>query len=530
MNIRPNKNALTEALDIYRDAMRTFIVRSLKRVPGGKVKDHIAFALRGDKGDQFQHNLDRGVKVEEAIDINDFPWLVKSFWDTYFRKAFKSDNNLLDKLHTIAEVRNKVSHPGNEDIELSYALERLNDITGVLATINESRQGQVVERIKEEIMPFKTTAHKFQQGGRDVYAFSLDLETLDELLPDRLDDRVVKDANRPLTQSHANGIQKYLEDRRDWLLGPLLLGISREAVEYKSYVSDPQPDVSAGELSIRKNKAGETGYMKMFDGQHRRRAIKDVLKLYSRDAVSSKNLTSLKVASLPIMLYVEDDIQALRQMFADAAQTRSIERNTLTRFDQRDAFNQAALYIAENSDLFIGRVEMERASVPRGSHSLVAINQLAMTLKTLEVGYNGRIRKDQNDEHLLDIEALFERCWVWADDFLPASRREYNSLMAGEIDNSDIPGERAKTMAYNATVIRILAGCYNEWMELYGDWKQLAQFIEGQCLSPESGEDNLLVQAGIVAPGGTSPVARHSLVAQAIRYIVGEAMKSGRPK
>ena len=40
-------------------------------------------------------------------------------------------------------------------------------------------------------------AHRFRQGGRDVYAFTLDLETLENVLPDRMDDKVVRDANRP---------------------------------------------------------------------------------------------------------------------------------------------------------------------------------------------------------------------------------------------------------------------------------------------------------------------------------------------
>ena len=64
---------------------------------------------------------------------------------------------------------------------------------------------------------------------------------------------------------------------------------------------------------------------------------------------------------------------------------------------------------------------------------------------------------------MLDIDSLYDRCLDWTDDFMPAARTEYNDLMAGEIDNSDIPQERGKTMAYNATVIRIFAGCYHEW-------------------------------------------------------------------
>ena len=80
-------------------------------------------------------------------------------------------------------------------------------------------------------------------------------------------------------------------------------------------------------------------------------------------------------------------------MFADAAQTKTIERNVVARFDLRDPFNVAALWLEDNSNLFAGRVELERASVPRTSNNIIAINQLAATLKTLEVGYRGRVSK-----------------------------------------------------------------------------------------------------------------------------------------
>ena len=226
---------------------------------------------------------------------------------------------------------------------------------------------------------------------------------------------------------------------------------------------------------------------------------------------------------MPIMLYVEDSIEALRQMFADAAQTRTIERNTVTRFDQRDAFNLAAMWIAENSDLFNGRVEMERASVPRSSHNIIAINQLAMTLKTMEVGYKGRVSKDRNDQYMLDLDSLYERCMIWADDFMPTARSEYNDLMAGVIDNSDIPQERTKTMAYNAAVIRILAGCYYEWTKDGIDWKTLAEFLRDAPMVPGIHKGSLWVDAGLVAPGGASPIAQREAVVHAIDHIIETA-------
>ena len=354
-----------------------------------------------------------------------------------------------------------------------------------------------------------------------MYACVLDLSTLDARLPDRVDDRVVKDANRQLTPSHARRIQAYLVDREDWVLSALMMGVSSEAVEFQPFIEEDSGSMTVGELRIHTECIATM--MKMFDGQHRRRAIKDVIKELQIDIRKSEKLAALQACSLPIMLYVEDDIAALQQMFVDAAQTKTIERNVVARFDLHDAFNLAAIWLEENSDLFVGRVEMDRASVSRTSENIVAINQLATTLKTLEVGYRGRISKDLNDGYMLNLDELYERCWVWADDFMPSAREEYDGLIGGDIDNSEIPQSRGKTLAYNATVIRLLAGCYHEWVKDGSDWQPLAEFIRRASFEPGSGQGALLVDAGLVAEGGITPLSRLQTMSSAINYIVCQA-------
>ena len=376
--------------------------------------------------------------------------------------------------------------------------------------------------LDDDIQPILTTpAHRFFQGGRYVYAFALDLATLDRLLPGRVDDDVVKDANRQLTVSHAKRIQDYLESRDDWVLGTLMLGISPDALEFVPYqASTADVPLAVGQLRIN---TAHNYSMKMFDGQHRRRAIKDALNHLESDSQRQDKANSLRGESVPILLYVEDEIHALRQMFADAARTKTIERNTVAQFDLRDAFNLAALWLEENSGLFGGRVEMEHASVSRTSQGIIAINQLAATLKTVVVGYNGRVSRDTNDQYLLNLDDLYERCWVWADDFMPSARDEYEGLMAGEIDNSEIPQRRSTTLAYSAPVIRLLAGCYHEWVKDGTHWRELAAFLRSASLEPATGKGSLLVDTGLIAPGGITPFPGMQAATLAIEQIVRQA-------
>ena len=367
-------------------------------------------------------------------------------------------------------------------------------------------------------------AHRFRQGGRDVYYFALDLETLDGLLPQRVEDNVVREANRRLTPSHAKSIQTYLDEKDDWLLGALMLGIAPDAVEFYPYQNeqDDSSNSNFGELRLRTNRINT---MRIFDGQHRRRAVQDVLAELSNasDDRSTDKLAELRKSSMTIVLYGENDIKTLRQMFVDASKTKRIEGNTVTRFDRRDAFNLAAVWLADNSELLGGRVEMERSSVAISSHHILAINQLAGILKSLEVGYGGRISRDLNNSYMLDLNGLYRRCKVWSDEFMPAAREEYGGILSGEIDSSDIPELRTVTFAYNLTFIRVIAGCYSLWRRRgYDLWEPLAEFVRKASIS-HGGRHGLLVNAGLVNPEGTTLFGRRQEVARAIDYIVKSA-------
>ena len=369
----------------------------------------------------------------------------------------------------------------------------------------------------------RVPSHRFRQGGRDVYYFALDLGTLDGLLPQRVEDNVVREANRRLTPSHAKNIQRYLDEKDDWLLGALMLGIAPDAVDFDPYRNDQGETVNSnfGELRIRSNRQNT---MRIFDGQHRRRAIQEVLDELANasDDRSAVKLESLQKASMTIVLYAEDDIKTLRQMFVDASMNKRIEGHTVTRFDQRDAFNRAAVWLAKNSRLFEGKVEMERSSVSTSSQHLVAVNQLAAVLKSLDVGYGRRVSRDLNDAYMLDIDGLYRRCHAWSDEFMPAAREEYSGLVSGGIGNSDIPLLRVTTFVYNVTFIRVLAGCYYVWAGRHASWRPLAEFIRKASIGHGS-DHGLLRDAGLVNPDGTTLFARRQEVAGAIDYIVEAA-------
>ena len=135
---RPNQDALYQALNTYRDAMRPFILRNLKTVQGLSPED------------RFQNEAD--------IDIGDFPHLFRRYWRDAFEQCFDPDRDVRSAVGVITEARNKVSHPEAEDFAPEYALSRLHEIADMLGQINAPEQKREVEAIRDQLLTLTTSA------------------------------------------------------------------------------------------------------------------------------------------------------------------------------------------------------------------------------------------------------------------------------------------------------------------------------------------------------------------------------------
>ena len=152
MRERPNRDALNRAVDVFRDAMRPFIVRHVKRVRGVRVEDVIRGSLQGNRADSFEQNLRDGRNVEDSIDVNDFPYIVKRHWREVFNNAFGGKRTVENALWQITDARNQAAHPGTEDLELEYVRSRLYDVAEVLGRIGAEEGKQEVEGIRDALV------------------------------------------------------------------------------------------------------------------------------------------------------------------------------------------------------------------------------------------------------------------------------------------------------------------------------------------------------------------------------------------
>ncbi len=168
---RPNKDALSNAIDIYRDAMRPFILRNLRQAPGVKVEEAIISALRDRRADEIRQQLRQGSRVEDLIDVNDFLNLVRRHWSDLFDNLFGGDRVVQSEMDLISGARNKVSHPGSQDLDTEYTKTHLYHIASVLGKINAPEQKRAVDDIRTGIaVPTPAAADAEAKADRQLAA------------------------------------------------------------------------------------------------------------------------------------------------------------------------------------------------------------------------------------------------------------------------------------------------------------------------------------------------------------------------
>ena len=134
---RPHQDALYQALNIYCDTMRPFILRNLKTVQNLSPED------------QFQNEAD--------IDFGDFPHLFRKYWHDVFKHRFDPDRDVRSAVGIITEARNNTFHIETEDLALGYALARLHEIADMLGQINAPEQKGEVETIRDRLLTSATS-------------------------------------------------------------------------------------------------------------------------------------------------------------------------------------------------------------------------------------------------------------------------------------------------------------------------------------------------------------------------------------
>ena len=356
----------------------------------------------------------------------------------------------------------------------------------------------------------RTHALTYQQGDRQLYQCNLTLKQIEDILPDRRRDGEyelkIEGTNRGLNRNHAAGICQYMQDDpHKWMLGPMQITVNPDKIEVYPHLDDDGKETGMVELRIRNTHKRAIGIV---DGQHRRRAVSDLLAILEAptDQPHKASVQALAEQSIPVCIIPENDVAALRQIFVDFAKAKPIEGNTTAVFDARDAANLTAKWLAEESEVFKGFILNDRASIPPSSEFLLTINHLADCVRKSQVGFKGRWSREKNQHFKENPEVLQQLAMVWSDEFLPAAREEYADCKATKAGEINFFQHRQQSYAYRHQVLIFWAMLYHDWQAKEYDWKDLAQFLSTANLQRRD-DDCLFVRHGMAE---TQPATLHS--------------------
>ncbi|MDE0088589.1 MAG: DUF4268 domain-containing protein [Candidatus Poribacteria bacterium] len=156
----PNQEGLNRAFNIYRAAMRKFIISRLRQIPGTNVESVVTNSLGYRRANEVKRVLTHSDRnIESAIDINDFPHLVHKNWSEAFEIQLNDDKTFRNQLWLIVECRNADwAHPPEGDAESEGTRAHLFLIADVLSKINESDAKRVKE-IREQLFSDEAEEH-----------------------------------------------------------------------------------------------------------------------------------------------------------------------------------------------------------------------------------------------------------------------------------------------------------------------------------------------------------------------------------
>lgn len=187
--------------------------------------------------------------------------------------------------------------------------------------------------------------------------------------------------NRPVVKDHADEIKKYILDRarigKPWILGTLTANVAREKITIIELGAGVCLVAIPNEVSL-----------DITDGQHRTRAIQDLILSSDRHLISNDEF--------PITLVLESKDRQCQTDFRDMAQSAPLAKSLLVSYGEflgRDGITQNLI---EQVAMFRGKTDKIKASIGVRNKLIYTTNYIARAVSCAFV--------DNPDDEILDYD------------------------------------------------------------------------------------------------------------------------------
>jgi DNA sulfur modification protein DndB len=192
---------------------------------------------------------------------------------------------------------------------------------------------------------------RFEQGKRDMIQINVPADQISTLLQEKPSTGNDPDSgkNRPEIKGHAQEVKDYIIKRiqqdKPWILGTLTANVNPEKLE----IIDLGRGICLAILD-------RSVKLEITDGQHRKRAIKELLE--------SPDAEELGIAenNIPITLVLEADFRQCQTDFRDMAQSKGLDKSLLLSFGEYEGQIGITKHLVEKVGIFQNKTEKIKSS------------------------------------------------------------------------------------------------------------------------------------------------------------------------
>ncbi len=309
-----------------------------------------------------------------------------------------------------------------------------------------------MEKISEnlnEIEPFNYlfAAIRGIQAGREYYIAMCPLRIIPKIFFFNEEEEIPPElrAQRVLNQARIPEITNYIiENNTEYVFSSLTASIDGR-VQFKPY-GESGLDNKMGMLIV-----PMTARFIINDGQHRRAAIEEALKIRPE----------LGFETISVVFYIDAGLKKAQQMFADLNQhavrpTRSLG----ILYNKRDSCSRLALDLANNVLIFKGLTDFEKSSISNRSIKMFTLSGIYQA--TIEL-----LGKSKKDSEITESEKkLAEEYWTEVSKNIP----EWNLLIQRKVSSNEL---RKDYIHAHGIALHALGIVGRSLMEKYpDDWKK----------------------------------------------------------
>ena len=188
-----NKETIDKAIDIYRDAMRSYIASVIRKVEGKRADNAIMEFLPDKAASQYARNRKEKRTIEGSLDLLYLPRLAAKYWRHLNVSQDKA--TVIYLMRDIVNARNSVAHPDTHisDKELEDTLKLINDslddfklskAKALLQAINDSKQSSDNNEVKFNIEQVKSDINalnaKYDNLSSEISVLRANVDNINE--------------------------------------------------------------------------------------------------------------------------------------------------------------------------------------------------------------------------------------------------------------------------------------------------------------------------------------------------------------